>query len=644
MLDLFRRLTKSRFGVFFALGFLVLIAFAFASSDVANNSLSGGGVTGADSVAVVGDTTISASDLSRALSNELDDRRQTEPTLTMEAMLAGGAGDRVVEELIQRAAINEWARKHGLRASKRLVDSELVKITAFLGPDGKFDRDAFDAVLRQRSLTEASVRDDLSSGLVAQQLLVPATFGTTVPQALARQYAQLLRERRMGAIATLPSAVFAPEGDPTSAQLAAYHKANGDDYIRPERRVIRYATFGDEAIGTIPAPTEAQIAARFEQDKAQYSASETRTFSQMIVPTEAAAKAIMAEIAGGKAMTVSAREKGLATAQIGPVTKSQLAGQASQAVANAAFAAAQGAIAAPSRGSLGWYILKVDAITRTAARSLADARGEISSALAAEQRRAAFIDMATRIEEEFENGSSIEDVAAELRIQLKSTRPITADGAVYGTTDRSPPELAKALQAAFAMDEGEPQIAETVAGQTFLVFGVGEITPSAVAPLGDIRADVVADWRQSEGARLAKAAADRILKRVAGGQALGAALAAETVALPAPQAISMGREDLARLGRTPPPLALLFSMARGSVKKLEGPRDAGWFVVRLDDIAVPVIADDDTLIGQTKVQLAKLYSDEYAEQMIRAALAEVGSKKNQPAIDAVIRQLTGSVE
>ena len=65
----------------------------------------------------------------------------------------------------------------------------------------------------------------------------------------------------------IPSAAFAPKGDPTAAQLTAYYNANKADFIRPERRVLRYAVFGDEALGNVE-PTDAEIAARYDRDRA----------------------------------------------------------------------------------------------------------------------------------------------------------------------------------------------------------------------------------------------------------------------------------------------------------------------------------------------------------------------------------------
>jgi peptidyl-prolyl cis-trans isomerase D len=85
----------------------------------------------------------------------------------------------------------------------------------------------------------------------------------------------------------------------------------------------------------------------------------------------------------------------------------------------------------------------------------------------------------------------------------------------------------------------------------------------------------------------------------------------------------------------------MFSMAKGTVKRLEGPQDNGWFVVKLDDVVLPPLDGKDPLIGTTQQQLAGVFGSEYAEEMVNAVQRDIGTKKNQPAIDAVARQLTG---
>jgi peptidyl-prolyl cis-trans isomerase D len=50
------------------------------------------------------------------------------------------------------------------------------------------------------------------------------------------------------------------------------------------------------------------------------------------------------------------------------------------------------------------------------------------------------------------------------------------------------------------------------------------------------------------------------------------------------------------------------------------------------------------LIGATQQQLAGVFGDEYSQELVHAAQRAVGVEKNQTAIDAVARQLTGRSE
>ena len=518
-----------------------------------------------------------------------------------------------------------------------------MNIPAFRGTAGKFDQDVFRAALRQRGLTEAEVRKDLAMGLYANQLVTPVSFGTQLPSKAALRYARLLKEERSGFIGAVPATAFAPKGEPTAAQLQAYYDQNRDDFIRPERRTIRYAVFGESALGNLPAPTDAQIKARYDENRSQYAAREDRSFTQLVVPTQAAAKAIEDKVKAGTSLAAAARSVGLETTTIDPLSRAQLASQTSQAVATAAFQTAQGGLTAPAQGSLGWYVLRTDSIKQYPARSLEQARAEISAALAEEQRRTALNEMTSRIDEEFQDGSSLADVARELGVEIRTTRPVTAVGQVYGTNESAPEELARVLRVAFDMDESSPQIAETKPGEEFLIFDVSRITPSAAAPLAEIKDDATEGWRRDTGMKLAGEAASRIMKRVQDGQTLAAAFSAEKVTLPRPEAADLNRQELSQMPQVPPVLALYFSMAEGTVKRLENPQGA-WFVVQLNDISAPELEKGDPLIAATRSQLGQALGDEYTEQFVAAIEKEVGVERNQAAIDAVKAQLTGNTQ
>jgi len=642
MLQFFRNIFKSKVGIVVTLAFLALIALAFASSDVANTGMFGG-VAGGEQVASVGDAEISTSDLAMTARNALTSMRQSNPTITMEGFIAAGGLDDLLDQMISRSSISEYAHKYGLRAGDRLIDSEIVNIPDFRGLDGNFSEEGYRQALRQRGLSESAVRDDFTKGLMATQLLGAVDLNARMPAGVATRYARLLQERREGRIAAIIAAPFAPEGEPEKAVLESYYQENRENYIRPERRVIRYSTFDAASLSDVPAPSQAQIAERYQRDAADYAALETRSFTQLVVPTQAAAQAIVEEVAGGKALENAAQEKGLRTASLSSISREELAGSASEQVASAAFAAARGRLAAPAQGDLGWYVLRVDSAEQRPARSLEQVREQIVSALTTEMRRQRLGDATVRIEDDFAEGRSLSEAADGLGLALQSTEPVTAAGLIYGTNDRVAPELAGIITTAFEMDEGEPQLAEITSGTQFVIYEVADVTASAAAPLAQIRPQVVAAWRRDQAMAAAGAASRRILDRVDKGSNLAEAVAAEETKLPAPESLTLTRQDLARMGgEVPRPLALMFSMAKGTVKRLESPETQAWFVIALDDIEAPEIASDSPAIQQAASALSRSTGEEYAEQFVAAIQSAVKVERNQAAIDAVVAQLTGN--
>lgn len=641
MLSFFRSFFQSKLGVGLTLGLLALIAIAFAASDITGSKF--GGVAGGDRVATVGGEAVGTAALSQAVSNAFDGARQQNPTLTMARFVGAGGITQVLDSMIDRTAIFAFGKRTGIRASDALIGSEIVKIPAFLGPDGNFSEAQYRQVLAQQRLSDAQVRDDLAQGLVAKQVLVPVAFGAVAPQPLAVRYAELSRERRKGAVALIPSLAFAPKSPPADAVLRQFFAAHAAAYTLPERRTIRYAAFGDEALKTVRAPSDAEIAQAYAANRAAYSASETRSITQVIVPTEAAAKALESEVRGGKALDAAARAKGLLPSQAA-VTREQLTTQASAAVAQAAFAAAKGALAAPARSGLGWHVVRVDGIVQKPARSLEQVRGEIATQLGAKLRRDALSDLSARIEEQIDQGGNLADVAGPLGVKPVLTPPLTADGRVFGQPGQTAPtELARVLSTAFAMErEGQAQLAEIEPGKRFVVFEAAEIVPAAPPSLDRIKPRVAADWALAQGAIAARAAADKAIAAIGRGMPLAQALSAAGATAAKVEPVDASRQQIAAAGRVPAPLALLFSMAERTTKRLEAPRNAGWFLVRLDDIAPGQVAANDPLVPTLQRELGTLIGREYAEQFRHALRSEVGVARNPAAVRSVRERLVGS--
>ena len=194
---------------------------------------------------------------------------------------------------------------------------------------------------------------------------------------------------------------------------------------------------------------------------------------------------------------------------------------------------------------------------------------------------------------------------------------------------------------AFQMREGKPQIAEVRPGEAFALFEASEITGSATPPLKEIRDEVVDGWKLAEGAKEAKKAADRILKRVREGSSLAEAVRAEKKPLPGVQQVNVSREELMQQQGSPP-LALMFAMSANSAKRLAASGDAGYYLVSLDKITAGKVEKDDPLIKQAATGYGNILSRELGDQLRIAIRKEVGVERNPDAIETVRRDLSGA--
>ena len=651
MLSLFRNLLKSKIGAGIALAVLVLITLAFVGGDLTGLGDSTG-ITAGKSVATVGKDEVEENELGLAAKSALSRVQAQDPTMTMKVLIAQGGLEQVLDELIDRTATAFFGKKIGVVAGDRLIDSEIARIPAFQGVDGKFDQATFRQLLGQQGLSEKSLREDIAQGLIAQQLMLPAQFGTSMSTFAAKRYAALLDENRAGSVVALPSQLFFPAKEPNDADLQAFYKSHTNAFIRPERRVIRYATFGEDAVKAIPAPTDADIAKRYQADKSIYAAQDNRKITQLIVPTEAAAKAVAAEVAGGKTLEAAAQEKGLSAAKLEFFSKDQLSSQFSPAVADAVFAAPVGKLTAPQKSALGWHLIRVEDEQKKPERPLAAVKDEIVAKLSAEKKQAAFTDLLAKIEDEFANGASLVEVAKSLGATVETTAPVTANGQIYGKPGETAPALLQpVLKTAFGMDQEKPQTAQVgkdgnqvAAERNFIVYDVTDITPSAPAPYKEIVGDVKAAWALDKGGAAAKAAALLIQTQIRQGKTVEQAVAAAGKQLPVEQ-VSMSRATLTaalRSGRqVPPPVSLMFHMAKGTVKVQSAGQDRGWFVVVLKDV-VPGKVESPQLVEGTQRELGGQMGQAYTDALGKAIRKEVGVTKHDKAIKAVRDQLAGT--
>ncbi|HEX9963768.1 MAG TPA: peptidyl-prolyl cis-trans isomerase [Allosphingosinicella sp.] len=642
MLSIFRRGFMAKIMlVFLVIGLFAIVITGFGTGGGGVGDL--GGLRG-DTIASVGGEDLTAQRLTDETQRQLDRIRRQQPELDMAGFLRQGALEEVLEQLIDLTVSAVFGREQGLSASRRMVDGEIASIPDFHDLTGQFDDATFRRFLAQEKLTEAQLREEIATRLIQRQLLGPAARSVHVPNALAYQYASLLLETRSGMVGAVPSTAMGPGAEPTEAELNAFYRSNRARYTIPELRVIRYAAFGPENVAAQSQATEAEIQAAYRSDPS-YAARETRRLSQVVLD-EAAARAVAQKVAGGASFAAAAAQAGRSASDIdlGANTREAFAAKSSPAVAAAAFGAAKGATVGPIRSPFGWHVVKVEDVIVAAARPLAAVRGELANQIQQRKAQNAVNDLASRIENAIGEGSTFDEIVAAQKLAVRETAPVTAAGAAPGTPGwQAPPELQPLLEGAFALEPGEDPAVEAIQeNQRYALVAVARAIPSAVPPLAQIRDRVKADLTVRRASERARAVASAIVARINAGTPPAQAFASAQVKLPAVQAITASRRDIARQdAQVPPPMAMMFSLPRGKARILAAPDGRGWFVVYLDRIVPGDARKQPGLEQAVRNQFKDILGEEYARQLVSAIKARVKVERNPEAIRKLKADLAG---
>lgn len=639
MLTFFRKFAKSPLG----LGVFAVIIIAFivtlyqGGSGLGDMSLSGG-----SGVATVGRSSIDEAEIARRVQNQLDGARQQNPEIDIAKFLADGGLERTVELTATGRALEIFATEQGMAASKKLVDGAIASIPAFFGPTGKFDAQTFQQVLSARKLSEKMIREDFGREAITKMLAIPVAGAARVPVGLVTPYAQLLLETREGLVAVLPAAAFAPKTLPSDAELQSFYQRNLTRYTVPERRVVRYAAFDKSKVAAAAQATDAEIEAVYKADTAAYGARSKRSFTQLIVPTQAEATALAAQVRGGMSMADAGKTVKRDAIAVPSTDQAGFERLTSAPVAAAAFAAAQGEVAAVARSGLGFHVVRVDGIQTVAATPLSAVRAKLAAELTAQKETRLISELVAKIEDAA-SSATFDELVKTHGLAAEVTPPLTEQGLVLDTPFAMTPTVQAALPGAFQSEpDDDAAVVALPENAGYVLWKLDRIVPSAPKPLAELRAQVTADVQTDKGAKAAKTAADRIAAAVNAGTPLATALQSAGVPLPAPQPARARRMDIARAQQpVPPPLQTLFAIPQGRARTLAIEQRQGWYVVQNIKVTPGDLRQAPGLIEATQQQLSGAIGDEYVQQFAAAVRVRVGVKKNDAVIARVKRTLAG---
>ncbi|HEX2508988.1 MAG TPA: SurA N-terminal domain-containing protein, partial [Microvirga sp.] len=450
-------------------------------------------------VARVGQTDITTDQFRVAFHNEFQRiNRQFGGRLTQQQARAFGLDQQVLARLVNDAILNERAKDLGLSVSDQLVVRTIADQPAFRGPDGQFNRAQFEAALRDNGLTEAGfVREQRNS---LARLHLAEAIGGAISTPLAAQEAQhrFQNERRAASYLILQPAAAGEVPAPTQEQLQAFYQERKASFRTPEFRALSVLPIDPAAVAKPDAVSDADARQRYEQNKASFGTPERRTVQQIAFPSQAEAEAAFSRIKEGTTFEAIAAERGVSPQdlEIGTLTKAEML---DSAVADAAFSLEAGAVSGPVQGRFGTVLVRATKIEPEAVKPFEDVAADVKTQLAIERARTELDRLHDQIEDMRASARPLADIAAELKLNLVQIPAVDQEGRdKAGNPVANLPEGDNLVRAAFASDIGVDNEGLRARTGGYVWFDVTGIEPPRDKTLDEVRAEAERQWRNNE--------------------------------------------------------------------------------------------------------------------------------------------------
>ena len=561
----------------------------------------------------VGDQNISVDAFARELQREMRAiQAQTGQPMTIADARSYGLDQSVVARLTQLAALDHETEQLGLSVGDENLQREIIRIPAFQGLDGNFDRETYRFALEQANLNENVFEDDLRAESARTLVQSAIVSGVEMHDTMADTLTDYIAARRSFTWAPLgEEALSEPLPEPTDAELQAYYDENGAAFTLPETKMITYVLLTPaDVLDDIAVDADA-IRRLYDERISEFSQPERRLVERLVYPNEEAASNALAQVeVGGATFESLVQDRGLELDDIdmGDVIASDL-GDAADEV----FSADVGDVVGPLPSDLGPALFRVNGKLDARTTTFEDVEDQLRDELAGDQARRQIEARAEPIEDILAGGATLEEAAEETELTIGTLEwtPDSAEGpAAYATFNEAAAEVTS---------EDFPQIDFLDDGGIF-ALRLDETLPERPEPFDSAREKVAEAWRQDALVAALAARAEEVVATLSeNGDFTETGLSFK---------VENGLTRSAYIDQTPADfMNQVFEMETGEYRVITG--ETGVIIVRLEEILPPA----DTAYVRDLRQSLSTQLDQSLSQALFSAYARDTQLRARARID-----------
>lgn len=635
MLESMRNLAKT-LPAKILLGLLVLAFGVWGISGIAGSafdsalSLTG---WGPKDLAQVGSITINGDQFTQDLQRQIKTiSAQSGQPISLADAHKFGIDTQVLDSMVSQAAVAGAASKLKLAVSTQVITNELANEKAFQNNKGQFDKLAFDRVLQNNNMSQASYFAMQTRMHTESAVLDAAAAQASLPKVLAQALGQYQGETRDVKYFDV-SASEADVTKPTDADLVAQYKKSPASYTAPEYRTAALMSIDAKGLSVSQTVSAEELRAGYDKNQKDYFTPEKRTIIQVTFPTMDAAKKAKDRIAAGEDILKISGEMNLKEADVTLVDKVKQ-DFLDPKIAEAAFAVPEGQVSEPVQGGLAIALLKAVKVNAAKQPALDEIKDQLTQRLQLEKARTQLQQVYNDVEDARAQSLKFEDIAKKTGLNLTILPPVSAAAQNQVGVDLSVTVPKDVLKAIFASDVGVES--DAIGGSDgYTWYDVRSVIPSALKPLDQVKEQVARDVINQ---RIRAAAIDKGLKIVDGLKA------GKTIDAAAQEAGSQVKTatGLKRNQQTAdfdgPALAAAYSVGDQACAASPGGDGKTARVIQVVKVTVPSVMATSPELDQIKQQMKGAFESDLRTGLVSALKKQVGIKINE----ALWKQNTGS--
>lgn len=473
-------------------------------------------------VAYVDDSPISTQEYMRVYRQTADYIKKQNPNMNSDYFQSSEFKKMILGQLVNSYLLQNEAEKLGISFANSELYYTVSSIPLFQNKDGKFDKNNYQAYLRNNHMSAATFEHDIVVSHIVQKLQNYVALPTRPTEAEARDIFNWAAGQVKVDYLEFHASDYNKGIKVSDKEIKDFYKKNQERFRVPETATIKYLAFTPKEMAKYEKVTPEEIKQYYEAYKDNYKQDEQVKASHILVSVDE--KASKEEVKKAKAKIDRIYAKALKTKDFAKLAKKYSEGPSSavggelgwfsrksmvKPFADKAFSMEKGEISKPVRTRFGFHIIKLEDIKKAGTKTLDQVKNEIESTIAEDKAAGSIHEKLDNAIDMAASSMKLQKIADEIGVVVKTAEKSTVDSLMQDFGMKK-----EAASKVFNLGTGNVSEIPIAISDGYIIVEKTAETPSFVKPLNEVKETIVLYLTNDKAKKAAKAAAAATLEKL----------------------------------------------------------------------------------------------------------------------------------